>query len=493
MKIRYLPEHHRQALHQLRGTDDIDRIAQILSDALRRPLSVQALFEYRKWLRMLSSEQLQKDAMLCVGLAHVLAMEGEGQRAEALLEQLPDDDAVVLAAKLAMPTLSFERRMQVIDRLVASPDYRPTAGMLLTAARPSIINGAWDWTANIDELLRDKEQTMLRLQQLYGDPAQDIFELAQAETLYYRDKCYEALITVVSKIPFLRERGDMRLLFMALTLEIFIMVKQRQTPSTVPMIENLRRQISSAGMEEYIPNIDALEAWSAMYDGDYTRLSQWMRDGAPDEYGRFCTLDIFRYMVKMRAYIIQGKHLAVTALAHRLLPLLQASGRYMDQCELHLLWAMSDHADGRTQQALGHLQQALELSERYHYDRLIADEGPRIYELLMLYCNEQTRSPYLMWVSELARDMAAHFPRYLKNQLPEAPALTPAEMRVLHLLAENMSNVDIAGMLHVGPETVKTHCRNLFNKLQVKKRTQAVQRAIEFGILKSAAHTARRF
>jgi DNA-binding CsgD family transcriptional regulator len=61
--------------------------------------------------------------------------------------------------------------------------------------------------------------------------------------------------------------------------------------------------------------------------------------------------------------------------------------------------------------------------------------------------------------------------------------ISPAELRVLHALADGLSNNEIAERLHVSPHTVKTHVGRLFEKLEAKRRTDAVARARELGIL----------
>ena len=61
--------------------------------------------------------------------------------------------------------------------------------------------------------------------------------------------------------------------------------------------------------------------------------------------------------------------------------------------------------------------------------------------------------------------------------------LTQREYDVLNLMAKGHSNQEIADQLFVSLNTVKTHSSNLFSKLDVKRRTQAVQKANELGIL----------
>ena len=69
---------------------------------------------------------------------------------------------------------------------------------------------------------------------------------------------------------------------------------------------------------------------------------------------------------------------------------------------------------------------------------------------------------------------------------PKAKAalgLSERELQVLHELAAGRSNKEIATHLHVSPNTVKTHVARLFEKLGARRRTEAIRRARELGIV----------
>src|SRR5579862_2415937 len=65
----------------------------------------------------------------------------------------------------------------------------------------------------------------------------------------------------------------------------------------------------------------------------------------------------------------------------------------------------------------------------------------------------------------------------------ESLGITPRELEILELIAQGMSNSEIAEKLFVSENTVKTHSSRVFDKLGAKRRTQAVQLGKEFGLL----------
>lgn len=65
----------------------------------------------------------------------------------------------------------------------------------------------------------------------------------------------------------------------------------------------------------------------------------------------------------------------------------------------------------------------------------------------------------------------------------EALGLTPRELEILGLIAEGLSTREIAARVHVSENTVKTHAGRVYEKLGARRRTQAVQRGKELGLL----------
>lgn len=71
----------------------------------------------------------------------------------------------------------------------------------------------------------------------------------------------------------------------------------------------------------------------------------------------------------------------------------------------------------------------------------------------------------------------------LNESKREDLGITPREMEILALMAEGLSNREIATRLFVSENTVKTHSSRVFDKLGARRRTQAVQFGKQFGLL----------
>ena len=70
------------------------------------------------------------------------------------------------------------------------------------------------------------------------------------------------------------------------------------------------------------------------------------------------------------------------------------------------------------------------------------------------------------------------------TRVQQSLGISERELQVLELLAAGRSNKEIADRLNVSPNTVKTHVARLFEKLEVRRRTEAILRARELGMIR---------
>ena len=84
---------------------------------------------------------------------------------------------------------------------------------------------------------------------------------------------------------------------------------------------------------------------------------------------------------------------------------------------------------------------------------------------------------------EFAGEVGRHFPNYLKSPAEYYEPLAGMEYNVLRLMAQGMSNDEIADRLGKKTGTIKSHSNNIFRKFQIQNRQQAVNRGREIDLL----------
>ena len=150
-----------------------------------------------------------------------------------------------------------------------------------------------------------------------------------------------------------------------------------------------------------------------------------------------------------------------------------------------VLRAMAQHAAGEGDAALTSLAEALSLAEPGNFIRLFVDEGSAMAELLQAAAGRGIKPEYVgrlldTFETETKAQHEAHSAP-ASTALPEP--LSPRELEVLHLIAEGLSNKDIGRRLFLALDTVKGHNRRIFEKLHAQRRTEAIARAKELGLL----------
>jgi ATP/maltotriose-dependent transcriptional regulator MalT len=143
----------------------------------------------------------------------------------------------------------------------------------------------------------------------------------------------------------------------------------------------------------------------------------------------------------------------------------------------------------QTVEAFGELGRVLSVSAQAGIRQIILDEGPKIGALLIAFQENAERSgkfaelmPYLSSLVEAWRS------RYrsgteLSSRSGLSDPLSAREGAILNLIAQGLSNKEIARSLAIAPETVKSHVKHIFTKLGSERRTQAVARAQSLGLV----------
>ncbi|HYB02311.1 MAG TPA: LuxR C-terminal-related transcriptional regulator, partial [Ktedonobacteraceae bacterium] len=186
-----------------------------------------------------------------------------------------------------------------------------------------------------------------------------------------------------------------------------------------------------------------------------------------------------------RVHLAQGNSSSALAVLESWRQQVEAKRWQDERLKVMILQALALQSNGEQDQAVHLLYDALELAEPGGFIRLFVDEGLPMAHLLSEAVSLGRMPDYLgkllsvFDAEQQQREVTSSRP----SDQPLIEPLSRRELEVLQLMAEGLSNQEMSERLFLALDTVKGHNRKIFAKLQVQRRTEAVARARELGLL----------
>ena len=199
--------------------------------------------------------------------------------------------------------------------------------------------------------------------------------------------------------------------------------------------------------------------------------------------------DEIRGILYARIMLAKDDYDQASRLLSYLLQSAEGKGRAGPVIKILVLQSLAEKGHGDTAQALLSLEKALSLAEPEGYARVFLDEGQPLAQLL-------DQAVKLVIAPEYSSRLLAQFPteelritnppetRYDRSPVPGfIEPLSARELEVMQLIAVGATNAEIGQRLHIAVGTVKNHIKNIYSKLDVHNRAQAIARSREFGLI----------
>ncbi len=264
---------------------------------------------------------------------------------------------------------------------------------------------------------------------------------------------------------------------------ILAQVKQAQGESdqALDLLRQVEKLVSATGSHRLRARLALTRVRLGLRQGEVTAAAQWARDYEQSQAGGGSSLAYQRQLEQTtlaRVRLAQGQ--PDVTLLERLLQTAERADWQQNMIELLALQALALEALGETAKAITTMKRALTLAEPEGYIRLFIDEGPPMAKLLRLVIAQGILPTY---VGQL---QASFMPAVSEQAVsPQAliDPLTERELTVLQLMAAGLSNQAIADELVLALGTVARYTNNIFTKLNVRNRTQAILRAKVLGLI----------
>lgn len=231
------------------------------------------------------------------------------------------------------------------------------------------------------------------------------------------------------------------------------------------------------------------EAMLRLAMGDAESALRWLQPSGLDADADIRFEHLTQYYLLARTLMAQGKTDEAFRLLTRTLEVLEKREAGYHIPQVLVSQALALKAMGQDEAALAALERALTLAQPEGYVRAFVDEGEPIARLLRQAASRGIAAGYvtkLLSAFEPSAKSQAASPTVLQGSHQSMTLVEPLserELEVLRLLAAGLSNKQVAQTLMVAVDTVKKHLKNIYGKLDVHSRTQAVARAQGLGLL----------
>jgi LuxR family maltose regulon positive regulatory protein len=259
----------------------------------------------------------------------------------------------------------------------------------------------------------------------------------------------------------------------------------------VDQARQLAAKIEASKMDDEL--VAAYQAQLWIVQGKNQQVASWVenaelekRISANINQPRFDPVWEIHCQTMARVYLSQGNYGQALHVIEPLLKRAQASQRMRSMLKVLAMQAVIYRLKGDNQEALQILERALNHAKAEGYVRTFLDEGEAMVQLLYEAASKGIHPDYtgeLLAAYAYSKPASISIQEKQSNQKELVEPLSEREVEVLSLIADGLSNQEIAGRLHISLSTVKGHTSNVYGKLGVHKRTQAVARGKELGIL----------
>ncbi|MCW2488504.1 helix-turn-helix transcriptional regulator [Candidatus Symbiopectobacterium sp. NZEC127] len=224
------------------------------------------------------------------------------------------------------------------------------------------------------------------------------------------------------------------------------------------LAQRITFQLQSGDNAEAVQLLDQLQRLTDEMAGEQNDALRW-----------------FREQSRARLLIATGDLRMAAEVLHAVMLEQEHCGEWLAATRLRLWLSGVLWRTGETEQAIAVCKPAILRAVKQHLHRSLLDAGPELLSLLRHAQQQQTSDePFTHAIAALWTTLAPSQPG---NTSPVAPRLTEREHQTLQLIADGFSNKEIARALGISAETVKWHLKQLYEKLQVNGRIQAVNQA----------------
>jgi len=472
------------------------------------------------WLNALPESWRSQNPLLCLSGAWALILSRRFEQVENWLNKAEE-----LCGERRDPSLRSEEQQRISGEICLARarlyhyDLKQQGALLKEACRlipdksiflqvamqpnmgmPGILKGFFNYTRDLREIEPFFRQLKGAMGLIGQQSVTGLYYLVCGELAYEWNDLEEAARQVIEGIHHSEKVGEEEFLLIGLLTLGRVLHAGGFIKESLNALDEAGRKIRALDALHWLPVLEASRVRLWLAKGEMEPVRKWMATNRMSIYDRLSPEREFEYITLARGLLAQGNWDKAVPLLTRLLTFTEQENRPASVIEVLNLQALAHQERDEIENALQALHKSLALAEKDEYLRTYLDEGVpmlRLLKKLGRWMNQRPRdckvgvsTGYIKKLIKLLQkdtvlklqDLSARNGNY-SHVWGAVEPLTEKELEVLRLLARDMKNSDISALLDISVNTVKVHTRNIYNKLMVRNRFHAVERARELKIV----------
>ena len=481
-----------EALKMFELCKNENRISSILIENARKDPNSGFLYELRHYYLLLPKEKIESSLDLTAGMSMLESLRFHVEESEYWYQVLKEKENILTGSEkkaarnwlayldIALPHRGSANLVEIfkkfgvllMNRQLALPEFSVTSGT------PSQMNGGKDFCdwSKIDRQLANSIGKLIPL--ILGKYGRGMVDLALAESIFEKgEDDYEVLRLVSTGILQADNGGKLEQSFVGNAILARIRLINGEVAEAEKLIQNFRKRVldnEEKIISKVLVNVDAFLCRLYLYQGEKAQIEEWMKQ-APNEEEDFFSMDRYRYLTKIRVYIVYGSYEKAFLLLEKMAYYAEKMERTFIKIEVLILKAILSYRMKRKDWK-EKLEQGYSLAEEYHFVRILSREGTALLPLLEGVSLPVTDKEFYKQVMKETEQMSSLYPSYLRKNSADF-SFPENAIKILRYQAEGMTNEEIARLLGVNVGTVKYHCKENYKKLGVKGKAAAISEA----------------
>lgn len=260
---------------------------------------------------------------------------------------------------------------------------------------------------------------------------------------------------------------------------IRLYILQGKVSEAMEMLKQLEQDISEVNSSIYNTTIDMCKGYIYASLGQPEKIPYWLQTGAMTTADLLYQGVAFNYIVYGKAVMLSKNYVALDVLTESFQEQFSIFSNQLGMIHNHIFKAVATYHLNGVKKGVSALENALAMAQADDIIMPFVENAPCILDMLKIAANNHSKNDYISKVVFFSKQ----YMEVLKNSQPSKVKLSQREAEVLSLVAEGLKREEIASRLFLSEGTVKTHLKNIYQKLEVSGRVSAIKVAQLQGLI----------